>query len=421
MFSLLLIMISILIGIFFVYISIRYYHKICNPILLEIVMVIAAMIAALLSKELSDSDLSYGMIWITIGLAIYNFSFLCAQAITGSRRKGKKNAYEYNLDTVNKLATLCLLLALLNLVMNSYEVLKLVNNDFKSIFTNSTYVRFLYLSRHTSKIKSIFFAFISFNYYTTLCILPTAVIHKCPHAKSKMVIVILASLISSIITMSKEAFVIVGIIILSAYLLTLSNIRQEVKFIKKNVKWFFLLIALLLIVISFQRGYVGTRYANYVESVIGTIERYLGIPINSFCMLIIRKAPRLSYGAQCFRPLVNILSYLGVVNRISIIQAAVDIRFGNVYTVFGNMFNDFGYGGIIMLSVLIGLFLGGIYKKETNNRYSSIIINSIVNVTMVFLYYDFILSQTVYLVTMIYAIVFERIIWKWLYKESVHE
>lgn len=408
---------AILITIILGYISIKYYGKLCNPILVGNFVLSISMVMSIINGKMDDERLSTVLLWITIGMLIFSIAFLSSQELFNGKNYAYKNI-QYNLEMVNKLATACCIIAVIYMLLAVYQVMQ-VAPSFESIFTQSTYVRTRYLARSVPKTITIFNVFINLNYYIMIVILPKAVVEKCSFARCKIVFVILLSLFTSIVTMSKDNFIVTCIIIFSAYMQALPDKKKEIQFIRKNAKWILLLFITLLIFIAIQRNYIGTRYNSYTEAVIGTISSYISIPIYSFGALIDNNNHQLFYGAQCFRPIVNVLSYFGLTNHVSIIQEAVD-GYGNVYTAFGNMYNDFGFIGIPVLSLVIGIALGACYRKKSE-KFSGFLVNSIIIMTVIFLYYDFKLSQTVYLFSMIYAGFFEKCIYKKLYMEIPDE
>ena len=169
---------------------------------------------------------------------------------------------------------------------------------------------------------------------------------------------------------------------------------------------------------AYQRNYLAERYDNYFDAVVGTVFRYIGTPIYSFTVLISQPYPDFLNGAQCFRPLVTIISVLYGSGINSSIQATVSGATANVYTIFGNMYNDYGKPGIILLSILLGFIFGCIYRKTTYDRFSRISINALISVVLFMSFYDYLLMQTVYLVSIIYAFILDRVIGKYIYTNN---
>lgn len=395
-------------------ISYKLYHKIWNPIHLFLFTIILSLVFTIFTSERSIKETEMAVIWITIGVICFISSFIFCQENINKHTKTLRRYYIYNTKTLCKFVNLCLIITIIVTSLSLYNILQ-ISNGFMNIFLNSTYVRNQYLHRTESTPIILLNIFLSLNFRVLFCLLPIALYEKCKGSRWKVVFILLLRLFSSIITMSKQAFLIDCIIFLTAYVNILKREKEEIIFFRKYLKWFVSLIVVLLVVISFQRNYVGTRYENYLESVIGTIQSYIAIPTISFGALISQPKHIFQYGRMCFRPVISLLSYLGIGTKSSVIQEAVIEGIGNVYTIFGNMFRDFGFPGIIFLSIFFGCFLGFCYRLKVRNKLSIIIINSIVVMIMFFGYFDLILMQTVYLFSMIYAVVFERVIRKKLY------
>lgn len=383
--------------------SVLIYRKLFNPLLLFSLFLCLACLFSVFNFSVDISRLSYGFVWILIGMVCFCVTFLFFQSI---KMRVKTNHYVvYNLASVNKLINLCCVLISIEFIVSLLKVLR-VSGNFINIFIHSTYVRYQYLNSQTPVWMSILGWLLSMNIFLFTCLFPMAIKTKQKHIYLKLVFAVLMELAVSIVTMSKEAFIIYLIILLSAFLDSSSSLEKEVRFVLKNGKWVIFLIVGLLVVISYQRNYLSGRYGSYGEAVVGTISKYISISVACFSVLISQQSHPLQYGRQCFRPIYNILSYLGIGTRISIIQEQIPGAEGNVYTIFGNMFHDFGFMGIIILSILIGGFMGIIYQKDHNNRLDIITVNALINATMIFGFYDFKLNQTIYLFSIIYAVLF---------------
>lgn len=425
MLTIITLMLFLLASIFFAYISLKFYKKICNPLLIFTVVLAFSTFFACYNKQLSDDEISSAIMWITVGMICLEVAFLIAQVLTN--RKVKFNTHRnillsknYNREFTSKLINICCLLVVLTLIINLTEVLK-VSNGFLNIFTNSTYVRVMYMNRSASLFVILFGNIITINLVVLLCLFPIAIEMKCNHVYAKLIFVLGLLAFTSMITMSKQLLLVMLVILISSYLIVLPNKKREFIFLKRNIKWFVSIVVVLFIVISYQRNYIGTRYDSYFDSIVGTIYNYVSIPVISFAVLISQKNPVFVYGRQCFRPIINILARLGMGSTVSIIQEQVSENVGNVYTIFGNMFNDFGFKGIISLSIFFGLLLGSIYKVRTYNKLHLIVINSIINMVMFFGFFDFMLSQTVYVLIMVYAVLFEKVLASKLYQTQIQE
>lgn len=401
--------------------SIAFYRRIWNPILLFETMFLLGIVLA--KGECSSNDFESAIFWILMGEMFFVFSFILAQMIfKRDRFYVSINTVVYNLPVVKKIININVIISIFSLFLGIHSVMQVAPN-FMAIFTNSTYVRMLYLQSSGNIVTSIIGLFLSWNFFVTFCFFPIALQNRIKRTIPKLMLVLFIRLFSSLVTMSKEAFLIDVIYFISVYVLMLKDKKAEYEFYKKYGSIFGALIFVLLIVISFQRNYIGQgRYSGYGDAVIGTLRSYISIPIEAFGALVNSEKIVLTHGSICFRPIINILSYLGIGERISISQDVLtNILSANVYTSFGNMYRDFSYIGIIFLSVFFGFFLGTLYKANHNNRISRIVIDAIVMMTMFFAYYDLKIIQTTYLFVMIYAVVLEKVIAKKIYLKYDHK
>lgn len=400
----------LLLTIMFSVFSVAFYRRIWNPILLFVVMFLLGIILTI--GECNPQDFQDALFWIMIGELFLVVAFICAQLVFKRRGSLKHScSVTFNLKTVNILVNLNIIVSILVLLFGIYSVMQVTPN-FISIFTNSTFVRELYLKRSENIIITIISIFLSLNFFVTFCFVPIALQNKVKRIVPKVAVILLIRLFSSIVTMSKEAFIIDVIYFISIYILLLKDKKDEYKFYRKYGSVFGVLIIGLLIIISFQRNYIGQgRYSGYGDAVLGTLREYLSIPIETFGALLNTDFLVHTKGNLCFRPIINILAYVGVGEHVSIVQDALtSVISSNVYTSFGNMYRDFSYVGIVGLSVLFGFFMGAIFKSNHKNRISRIVADAIVLMTMFFGYYDLEIMQTIYLFVIVYAVIFDKII-----------
>ena len=400
----------LLLTIMFSVFSVAFYRRIWNPILLFVVMFLLGIILTI--GECNPQDFQDALFWIMIGELFLVAAFICAQLVFKRRGSLKHScSVTFNLKTVNILVNMNIIISILALLVGIYSVMQVAPN-FMSIFTNSTYVRELYLRRSENIIITIISIFLSLNFFVTFCFFPIALHNQLKIIVKKVSVIFLIRLFSSIVTMSKEAFIIDVIYFISVYILLLKNKKDEYKFYRKYGSAFGILVIVLLVVISFQRNYIGQgRYSGYGDAVLGTLREYISIPIETFGSLLNLNTVVYTKGNLCFRPIINILSYIGIGDHVSIVQDALtSVISSNVYTSFGNMYRDFSYVGIVGLSVLFGFFMGTIFKPNHKNRISRIVADAIVLMTMFFGYYDLKIIQTIYLFVIVYAVIFDRII-----------
>lgn len=400
----------LLLTIMFSVFSVAFYRRIWNPILLFVVMFLLGIILTI--GECNPQDFQDALFWIMIGELFLVAAFICAQLVFKRRGSLKHScSVTFNLKTVNILVNLNIIVSILALLVGIYSVMQVAPN-FISIFTNSTYVRELYLRRSGNIIITIISIFLSLNFFVTFCFVPIALQNRLKRIVPKVAAIFLIRLFSSIVTMSKQAFIIDVIYFISVYILLLKDKKEEYRFYRKYGSAFGILVIVLLVVISFQRNYIGQgRYSGYGDAVLGTLREYLSIPIETFGALLNLNTVVYTKGNLCFRPIINILSYVGIGEHVEIVQDALtSVMSSNVYTSFGNMYRDFSYVGIVALSVLFGFFMGAIFKPNHKNRISRIVTDAIVLMTMFLGYYDLEIIQTVYLFVIVYAVIFDRII-----------
>lgn len=399
--------------------SILYYHRLWNPILLCTTMLLLGIILAL--DNCSPKDMEVAMFWILIGETFLLSSFFIMQIFFNKRTtKEEVSNITYNLSILKKLISVNIVVSILGLLVNTYSVMQIAPS-FRDIFVNSTYIRYLYLQRSSGAFITILGLLLTLNFFVTFIYFPIALQNGIKRTVPKLIFVLAIRLSSSLITMSKEAFLIDIIYFVSAYMIIIKSKKEEFNFYKKYGVVFGFLIVLLLVVISFQRNYIGGgRYAGYGDAIIGTLRTYISVSIEAFGKLLNLKSITFTDGSLCFRPIFNILSYLGVGTRVSIIQDALtNIVNVNVYTAFGNMYRDFSFAGIIILSTVFGGFLGAIYNTKHKYKSSHIVINSIIIMTMFFIYYDLKIIQTIYVFVMVYAVIVDKIIANKLYIKHV--
>ncbi len=404
--------ILILAAIIICYISIQKYKRFLNPLLAVIIPVCFACIFTVSDGTLSTEELNTGLMWIFIGTIVFLMSFSIGTPIKIAENMTVQKRHEvyYNKNIVNSLINLLCILLLVDFLMTFAKVYRIAGSV-KAILISSTWVRNQYLHRTGSRLPMILGLFISMNIMVISCLFPKAIQLKCKYIRIKFIYAILVMLINSVVTMSKDSFIVHLVIIVYAFSQFSLNQKFEFEIIKKNAKWVILLFSALLILIGIQRDYLAYRYHSYLGIVIGTFTGYIAVPIISFCLLL--KTNQFSYGVLCFRPVLNTLSYLGLGERHSIVQ--MDVEGGsNVFSTFGNMYRDFGMGGIIFLSLFFGLLLGVLYDREAQ-RLHRVFCNSMIGMILLFTFYDFKLIQTVYPFSILYAWILEMAIRKKLY------
>ena len=391
--------------------SIWYLKKVCNPLSNYSIGFILASIFFIQESYLGNLFKEKGFFFLMIGTLIFIGSFLFILFF----KKRIKIRYVYNLKTVNLLINLTIFLSIFLLFLSLYEVLNFSGN-IKNILFNSSSIRNQYLSREGNFLISFFGSISNMTILILSCLFPIGYSNKLKNINIKFVLVILLRLFLSIVTMSKESFLIFLIIILVSFTENISKRSLEIRFLIKKGIYFIGVVVILLLVIALQRSYIGIRYSSYTEAVLKTIGKYLYLPLEAFSRLIeITNNLEETKGIYSFRPIFNILSYLGIAERVSIIQNAVALNSANVYTMFGTMYRDFKEVGIILISILYGIFCGSLYSKYNQRKLSKVYINSLVGMVLFFSYYDFKFIQTVYIISIFYAIILEKVLFSKLY------
>lgn len=397
----------------FILVSVKFYKKLWNPIFLFTIMFVFATIFASSNITYDNKNIEKGISWIAIGMFLFVISFFSTQLLVYGKIH-RNNIYVYKLSAIKLFSTLCILCACGSFIISLYSVTRVTSNIME-IFTNSTVTRLKYLARNDGLLVSLLGVFFSVHYYIFLVFVILSLSYKLKYSRTKFFIVIVIQFLISIITMSKDVFLINLIFIMSEFILMIPNVHTEVNFYKKYGSFFLFMVFFLLFIIAIQRGYLGSRYDNYLQAIFGTIYEYVGVSVQCFGELVSSENIEFTGGVICFRPFINILSHLGLCDRISIFQDVIGNSKANVYTVFGNMYRDFGFFGIVTLSVLFGSFLGVFYTPNYTNNSSRMTVNSIILMTMFFGYFDLKIIQTIYPTIIIYSLVFEKIFFKRIY------
>lgn len=413
-------LVFVLIGILMCWVSVNKYHRLWNPIFVFFSMITLGVLFSYfdLTDIFATEERKINGIWLLLaGSLFFSFSFLFGQRIPILSHRGEQRVI-YRTKTLSKLTTISLVLGIISTLLSIHLVIQIAG-DISRVFLDAQAVRNDYLNRESAGGMMTFInLFVSINHLALFCLYPLAIKHKCRYAGLKLVIELLVVLIGSIITMSKESFIFYCLIFISSYLMNSEGVKAELRFFRKYAVYLFLLLVILIVVVSFQRNYTESRYENYTEAVVGTISTYIAVPITAFDNLIALPSKMLM-GEQCFRPIVNILSRFGVTERISIFQDDVSDNV-NVYTMFGNMYNDYGYFGIVFLSIFFGIIMGFLYTKKDVNRFSHVVANSIILPTMFFGFYDFKFIQTVYPFTILYSFFLGALLRRKLYLPKIY-
>ena len=197
--------------------SILYYHRLWNPILLCTTMLLLGIILAF--DNCSPKDMEVAMFWILIGETFLLSSFFIMQIFFNKRTtKEEVSNITYNLSILKKLISVNIVVSILGLLVNTYSVMQIAPS-FRDIFVNSTYVRCLYLQRSSGAFITILGLLLTLNFFVTFIYFPIALQNGIKRTVPKLIFVLAIRLSSSLITMSKQAFLIDIIYFVSAYMI----------------------------------------------------------------------------------------------------------------------------------------------------------------------------------------------------------
>jgi len=389
--------------------SVLVLKKIWNPVFLCAFIIGIAVILCFTQEDYNQNDFSNAFFCVTIGVVFLLSSFFAAQGFkqnTGIKKR-KKN---YNQDALFMIELFCLIICVYLL----YKQIKLINSFDVSFFRALTdaSIRSMLTIRNSLGSSPLLDVFILINFYWSLTIVPLAVKYKVKHAKKMFLAILVIVVLKSIISFSKEGLIVPVVLIMTTILSSYRDF-EEVRIFRKYGIYFLLIIISVVAISTIQRGYVTQNfYTSAFTATTGTIFKYITIAIYSLGGLV-QNLHVYRYGRMCFRPFFNLLNYLGLGKFIPTVQASYGE--GNVYTMFGNMYVDFGYLGVIFLSILFGVLMGAIYCPRRELKLGRISANSIVCMVMLFAFYDFQLIETVYILTIIYGFVVDKLLYNKLY------
>ncbi len=414
-------------------ISFPIYKKIWNPVIIFGALMFCGCFMALVSAENGTAIIENGIAWLFVGSFLFLATFVSMQylKVMASKKtvvlygekinvdklfyKSEYNNVEvktYNKKNLHLFMKACFVFAIVSVLLAFREVMKCAES-WTEIFTNTYSLRVRYLQRTSSTIFSLFSVFVSINFYVLFALFPIYFKNGVKNVKTFFVLIVAIRLAQSFITMSKELFILDCVFFISVYVHSLFSLKAEYNFFIKYGLIVVVVLGVFIGIIANQRGYVKNgMYDNSFYAIIGTIKEYVGVSIESFSLLIKTYGAQMG-GAMCFRAFYSVGEYLGLTESVPIFQEKVGDA--NVFSIFGNMYNDLGFGGIISLSLLFGALFGSLYTIGNTNKLSKVVCNSIILVTMFFAYYDLKLIQTIYIFIIIYAFVFEYVFFEKLY------
>ena len=392
--------------------SIVYFQKIISAPGIYLITIIVAVICTIIGSDADSKIIRNGFFYISIGIILFLVSFFVGQHFSDGVFFHRKNSHvqiEYNLNFVNKILNITCVCALLQLLISLYIVLPIAGS-IQNIFLNSTWVRYQYLNRESNAIVSLIANLSNIITLVFVCLVPVATKYKIKYARVKLLLLVGIKTLTSLITMSKEAAILYLILIVSSYADDAISLKKEVKFLRKNLKWLLAVVGIIFIAVAVQRSYVGTKYNSMLEAIIGTAFSYFYLPVVSFGEMMTHGVSNYTNGVYSFRPIINILSVLGVTSRVDIKQETLFDNSSNVYTMFGTMYRDFGSMGIPLVSFIYGIICGLLYKRKHNGRLFYRVSNSMVTMVLAFGFYDFKFIQTIYILVIIAALIFDKLL-----------
>lgn len=166
-----------------------------------------------------------------------------------------------------------------------------------------------------------------------------------------------------------------AVFILSAFLIwyilgNSFNINKKFE-VKKYIK-IIAFVATCLILFSITKDLIG-RTTSDNKNAFDYISMYFGAPIKLFDMYIREPVEQSDIiGKETFYGINSFLYNIGITENNYLIHLEFrkvnDINLGNVYTAYRNMYQDFGFGGIIILQVILAVILTNLYMDIKENR-----------------------------------------------------
>lgn len=389
-------------------------YKVINPVsVLTIIWFVTLLIHRLYFGVAQYTSITY--FCIMIGIICFACGFWITEKFHFSFFKQRK-IEKYNMVFFKKLVIILTVLELLRVFYVLILVLELAGSLDVFIY-NSTYVRRLYLSRSDSLLSNIFEFFLNANAMIGYVIIPIYAINKSKKKWGIVVFWVMLELLFALITMSKMSFILFLIILISSYLGNLGDIRTQKKKIKKIIPILVLGVALFLILIGLQRNY-GQFGDSIVMVVLKKAVFYLTSSVEALGKYMSLYESDVEGGRNIFIIISRILERLHIISSSGVLSHAefIDIKYEstNVYSWFRTFYLDFSYAGYIIGPIIIGTIMGCIYNPN-RNRISNQICNAWIIGTVAMSFYTYLWGQTIYVFVLVYAVVLEFVLGKWLY------
>lgn len=314
---------------------------------------------------------------------------------------------------------ICVIFRFIQIVYN-FSVIQRLGGSMLSIFYESQSLRAHYLLRDMLFVEKIFQNLL--NYFSELGVLLSSLFFFSRKKKNKFFLVIALSLLNSISTFSKLAFIVDLCFVISVLFLYINNFtsrkqsKSQIIANKRRTKIVFLVLIILgiflLFIAGFQRGY------SKQESVIDGIDNvviskaiaYMITPYMAFQVLLDSDF-NYSWGARTFRPIARFF-------RISFQNFGnIDVGLDEtaVYSILGVLYADFGYIGAIIFLIIFLAFADYIflvtYRKFSITKLG---LYSIINAVIILSFFSWVPGTiTFFWVFPVFLLVFEKIFIKY--------
>lgn len=163
----------------------------------------------------------------------------------------------------------------------------------------------------------------------------------------------------------------VGAIMLCAYIMMQKNYSWKKKISRKYIKYMIIALAAITLLFSISRSWVGrTNQDDFLDY----ITTYAGGSIQLFDMFMQNPEPASSiFGKETFHTLINFLGRIFGISEWCYIahlefRISNGVNLGNVYGAFRYYLYDFGWIGMVILSMFAGVFYTFMYKRIKHNN-----------------------------------------------------
>lgn len=163
-----------------------------------------------------------------------------------------------------------------------------------------------------------------------------------------------------------DILILIGAIIFAVYICVQRRSGWKRKVSRRFIKYLVVALVLVVVFFSYTRIIVGRTNQSGILEYVTT---YAGGSVQLFD-LFLHDPPEASsiWGKETFGKLINLLgSRFGIDDwvyvRHSEFRLSNGVNIGNVYGAFRKYMYDFGYPGVVVLSMLVGIFYSYLYKR----------------------------------------------------------